>query len=132
MSDASVGAGETIIDEFDGAALERLIRFGGFKLLTAMVDMFRIHSPQRLEAARVAVERGDADGAKLAFHSLKSSAGQLGAVHLARLCNDAEELARLERLHDLSRVLASVQDAYDRAVQWMNRHVTESEPTPPT
>lgn len=107
--------------EFDEAALQRLVRFGGAKLLNSMVGMFRTLGPQRVSTARAAVERGDIDAAKLEFHSLKSSAAQLGAEALGRLCGDAEALAKAGRLDALPATLPPVEAALERALAWMDR-----------
>jgi HPt (histidine-containing phosphotransfer) domain-containing protein len=129
VTDPATHAANGAPDEFDPAALDRLIRFGGRKLLDSMVEMFFTHGPQRLANGREAVERGDAPAAKLAFHSLKSSAAQLGAAQLGRLSAEAEELARTERLDSLALLLPTLDDAYERAVKWMSDRRAQAETT---
>lgn len=107
--------------DFDEAALRRLVRFGGAKLLASMVGMFHTLGPQRVAAARAAVERGDVDAARLELHSLKSSAAQLGAEALSRLCAEGEALARDGRLDGLATLLPPVEQALAQAVAWMDR-----------
>jgi HPt (histidine-containing phosphotransfer) domain-containing protein len=129
VTDATTPSTDGAPEEFEPAALERLIWFGGRKLLDSMVEMFFTHGPQRLTTGREAVERGDAAAAKLAFHSLKSSAAQLGAAELGRLSAEAEELARAERLDALAPLLPRLDAAYERAVKWMSDHRAQAETT---
>ena len=77
----------------DPDALARLHRFGGATLVYELIDLFSAGTPERLAAAHAAVDAGDSDGARGAFHALKSSAGQLGAVQMQALCEDAEQTA---------------------------------------
>jgi HPt (histidine-containing phosphotransfer) domain-containing protein len=127
VTDATTRPTDGAPDEFDPAALDRLIRFGGRKLLDSMVEMFFTHGPQRLASGREAVERGDGPAAKLAFHSLKSSAAQLGAAELGRLSAEAEELARSERLDRLTPLLPRLDAAYERAAKWMSERRAQAE-----
>lgn len=111
---------------FDPAALDRLVRFGGEKLLASMIDVFRTNGRERLDSAQSALASGDVAAAKLAFHSLKSSAAQLGAMKLSGLCADAEEGARAERLEPLTGSLPAIEAAYVDAVRWMSERGTQT------
>ncbi|MDE3054416.1 MAG: Hpt domain-containing protein [Gemmatimonadota bacterium] len=73
----------------DPAAIARLRRFGGDALLFEMIDLLLVGAPQRLEAAH----SGDLDRARAALHSLKSTAGQLGAAGVQALCEEGERAA---------------------------------------
>lgn len=77
----------------DPEALERLRGFGGEKLLRGMVELFVKNAPARVADARAAFDGGDAAALRSAFHALKSSAGQLGAVTVHRACVEGEQLA---------------------------------------
>lgn len=78
---------------FDRDAITRLHRFGGDALVFEMIDLFVAAAPARLAIAREAVDAGDSERARGVLHSLKSSAGQLGAVGMQALCEDAEQSA---------------------------------------
>lgn len=88
---AVLAAGLPVGDE---AALRRLLRFGGPRLLDSLAGMLLAHGPERIATMRAALAAGNAPGVELAAHSLKSSAAQLGAPALARLCFRAETSAR--------------------------------------
>lgn len=109
---------------FDPAALARLVRFGGLKLLGGMVEIFRDSAPERVQQMRAGLAAGDPALLRLALHSLKSSAAQLGALHLSGLSRAGEELATRGDAPSL-RALAPLVDTVDmelaRALDWMER-----------
>ena len=69
-------------DALDGAALDRLRRIGGDKLLVAMLESFLANGAQRVAEASGSAEAGDGAGVSDAAHALKSSAGNVGARRL--------------------------------------------------
>lgn len=71
--------------------LERLVRVGGQDLLIRMIELYLEHAPGRMDAIRRAVESGDGAALYQAAHSLKGTAGNLGAIGLQ------EKVERLER-----------------------------------
>jgi HPt (histidine-containing phosphotransfer) domain-containing protein len=73
--------------------LDRLVRFGGDKLLNSVIDIFLKEGPVRLDVARHGAASGNATVVRHALHSLKSSAAQLGAVQLSEYCGEGELLA---------------------------------------
>ena len=75
------------------AALERLRRFGGERLLRDMTAIFVEELGERVTAARAAVARSDPDGLEKAAHALRSSCGQFGAGAAARLSAEIESQA---------------------------------------
>lgn len=93
----------------DPGALGMLERVGKRALVERMVGMFLINGPSRLDTASAAVGHGDRDGVERAAHSLRSSAGQIGALQLQECCARLEAGARggasfgeLERLTNLA------------------------------
>jgi len=74
-------------------AIDRLIGFGGAKLVRGMVELFVKNAPAKAAEAREALDCGDAAALRAALHFLKSSAGQLGAVTVYHACTAGEELA---------------------------------------
>lgn len=77
----------------DGAAIDRLRRFGGDALLKGMIELFVASAPGRAGDAREALDCGDAAALRGALHGLKSSAGQLGARSVYEACVAGEEHA---------------------------------------
>lgn len=80
-------------DVLDRAAATRLHRIGGTRLLQGMIELFLEHAPARLAAADAALAAGTLGEAERAWHSLKSSAGNLGAVRLQAAAGQAEAAA---------------------------------------
>ena len=66
----------------DPVALQRLKRLGGPPFLRQMVELYLQHGPDRIRAMEEGVSTSDAAKVERAAHSLKSSAGNLGATRL--------------------------------------------------
>ncbi|HEX8363025.1 MAG TPA: Hpt domain-containing protein [Longimicrobium sp.] len=103
----------------DPAALERLHRWGGDALQRQMVEMFLARVPGQLAAARDAAARGDAEGVRQVAHSLKSSAGQLGAVSVQRLCTEAEHRAAAGEGATLTPLVSALYTELERYREWV-------------
>lgn len=80
-------------NDLDPAALARIHRIGGNALLTQMIDLFLEITPQRIEQACQAKERGDLKAVAESVHALRSSAGNIGASQLGDLAAKVEQLA---------------------------------------
>ena len=109
-------------EAIEGAALDRLLRIGGQEFLLEMIDLFLENAPQRIRAARDAVEAGDADGVYRAAHSLKSTAANLGARPLQRLAERLESRAAEGDVEALPPLVEEVARRYEQV-----RHRLESE-----
>ncbi len=103
----------------DAAALERLMRWGGDALRTQIVEMFLARAPDQIAAALDAARRGDADGVRKVAHALKSSAGQLGAVTMQRICQDAERRAEAGEGSSLVPLMQTLQSELGRYRAWL-------------
>lgn len=105
----------------DDAALDRLRRFGGGKLLNEMIALFVSTAPQRIDAARAGVDGKDAPAAEMALHSLKSSSAQLGAMQMQRLSERGEHLARAGTLDGLDSIVRELDEEFMRVQTWLDR-----------
>jgi HPt (histidine-containing phosphotransfer) domain-containing protein len=103
----------------DPAALERLTRWGGDALRTQIVEMFLARAPDQIAAALDAARRGDAEGVRKVAHTLKSSAGQLGAVSLQQLCIEAEHLAASGDAPSLPPLVSAMDTELERYRAWV-------------
>jgi HPt (histidine-containing phosphotransfer) domain-containing protein len=81
-------------ETLDRSALLRLERLGGAKLLRQMINLYLEHGPGRVQAIAdgVAASR-DAAAIERAAHTLKSSAGNLGALRLQHTAEALEAVA---------------------------------------
>ena len=105
----------------DPDALTRLERFGGRKLLLEMIALFRKSAPERLAAASAGVTANDASAIEHALHALKSSAAQLGAVRLSRLCEQGETIARAGAPAALGELLDACRSELAAVDGWLDR-----------
>lgn len=99
----------------DKSALERIDKIGGADLVRKMIDIFLTNVPQRLATAREGQQHGDFKAIEQAVHSIKSSAGNLGADALQELAGRIEALAEVRQgdgipllLNELEEILGQV------------------------
>jgi HPt (histidine-containing phosphotransfer) domain-containing protein len=93
----------------DMQVIEGLRELGGDDepgLLVEIVALFLADAPQRLGEIDRALASGDLRSLERAAHTLKSSSQNVGALGLASMCREMEELARKHEL-------APVRDVYE-------------------
>jgi len=109
---------EQIQDLFETARLElqlaKLSRLGGACFVTEMIDLFLEHSPKRLDEALRGEAAGNLAAIENSMHSLKSSAGNLGADTVQHLAEQIEALAHEARGDEISPLLRLLEIAYTR------------------
>ena len=121
MSEPVVPTGADALPDTDLASLERLKRFGGGKLLGEMISLFLTTAPERIAAMHAGLDKQDAKAAELALHSLKSSAAQLGALRMQRLCEKGESLAKTGALGDVAGLVREIDGEYPRVQAWLEQ-----------
>jgi HPt (histidine-containing phosphotransfer) domain-containing protein len=104
----------------DPDALTRLRKFGGARLLNEMVALYLDSAPGRLAAAEAGLASGDMSASEDSLHSLKASSAQLGAMRLARLCEQGEAIAHRGDLRGLPAVLAASREELERVEEWLD------------
>jgi HPt (histidine-containing phosphotransfer) domain-containing protein len=112
-------------DALDGSALERLTRIGGEKLVTQMIMLFLQHGPERIEQAVTGYASGDMRAIEHAAHSLKSSAGNLGASRLQLAAAAVEEATESGMVLDLEGQLQTLRDEYGIAAAALENKLAE-------
>lgn len=102
----------------DTDALGRLEEWGGQDLILKMLQLFLEHAPERMDQIRTGIDGESLEVAERGAHSLKSSAGNLGARRLQSLAAEVEDLAAggdaegvLARLPDLETAYAEARAA---------------------
>lgn len=105
----------------DRAALDRLVEWGGDKLLRQMLRLFLDNSRVRLESMQQSLaEAGDLDELHRGAHSLKSSAANVGAMEVSALAGRLEAAAEARDLAasgPLYRDLVTALDTADGALR---------------
>jgi HPt (histidine-containing phosphotransfer) domain-containing protein len=77
----------------DRSAIERLGRLGGPDLVRRMLELYLENGPERARALGERAAAGDVSGVERSAHTMKSSAGNLGAVRLQRAAERLEAAA---------------------------------------
>lgn len=77
----------------DSAQMERLREWGGVELQRKMIELFLSHGQERLDQIGEAISTQAAELAETGAHTLKSSAGNVGAQRVQGLAQEAELMA---------------------------------------
>lgn len=99
----------------DGGAIRRLRDWGGPELPRKMVEIFLSHTPDRLVQIRAGVSGRNGAEVGAGAHSLKSSAGNVGAVQLQALCQAAEMMAEAKDFRALDGLLPELERIYSNS-----------------
>lgn len=89
----------------DDAAIAFLRKCGGEVLVRRVVESFLDDAPGRISKAYDGLAAGDAATVGAAMHSLRSSAGQLGARRLMDVCAYGESIAGSAKESALAQVV---------------------------
>jgi HPt (histidine-containing phosphotransfer) domain-containing protein len=95
------------------AALDRLLRIGGQGFLVEMITLFLEHAPARVAAAREGLAGGDLQVVYRSAHSLKSTAGNLGARALQAAAEQLESRAAAKDMAAIPPLLDEMARRYD-------------------
>jgi HPt (histidine-containing phosphotransfer) domain-containing protein len=107
------------VEPLDKAALGTLVSsLGGDEeaqeAVRELVDTFLEDAPTQMASLHGAVERGDADAARRAAHTLKSNGATFGAQPFAELCRELENLGREGRLDAAPELLGRADEEWER------------------
>jgi len=94
---------------FDESAITRLCQVGGTKLARQMISLFLDNAPKRIEAAQIAEKDGDLEAVQRLPHSLKSSAGNIGARSLQELAERIEQMVAEGKNDSISSLLEELE-----------------------
>jgi len=79
-----------------------------------LIESYLEETPKLLARLEAAMRAGDADGVRLAAHTLKSSSADFGALALADLARDLEAKARAGSMANAGRRATQVQVEYEK------------------
>ena len=105
-------------DVLDPAALANLLAMTGDdpEFVGELVDTFVADAPSQFDTMRRAVDADSAADLVRPAHTLKGNALNMGAVALAELCRQIEELARRGSVEEAASRIADAERAYAEAV----------------
>jgi len=101
--------------DLDSSAIIRIRRIGGDPLVAKMIASFLDHAPNRIESARRGGLAGDLGMVARAAHSLKSTAANVGASRLQRICTELETAAAGMDEAGVAHLLEQLGPAFERA-----------------
>ena len=102
-------------------SLERLHTLGGTKLVRDVIQIFLTHVPARIESARLSLQSGDLKGVERAIHSVKSSAGNVGAETLGELSGRIEQLAEELKGESIGGLLLELESAFSQVKEHLQK-----------
>lgn len=109
------------LEVLDPAALERLREWGGADLLARMIDLFVELGEDRLSQMEAASREGALEQVERAAHSLKSSAGNLGANRLRAVAAELEAAAIARKPAEVKRLFGRIPEVYRTTVEELHR-----------
>jgi PAS domain S-box-containing protein len=82
-------------------------------VLAEVIDIFLQEAPQHLAGLRAALQRKDAGELARSAHAFKSASGNVGAVHVVKLCREIERVGRSGELADAPPLLHQIEQQVD-------------------
>ncbi len=107
--------------DFNDAALVRLHQLGGESLLRQMINLFLDNVPQRIENIRVGIRENNLQAVGRAAHSLKSTAGNVGAIKLQALAQEIERCAECQDNCRVATMLDILQAAFAQTAVYLKQ-----------
>jgi len=101
----------------DPVVLEKLRQLtapGEPDVLAQVLSLFLEEAPRRIERIRVALQTRDASEMHRAAHSMKGSAGNIGAMDLLDICREVDDRARVGDLAGAGLMLDGLTREYER------------------
>jgi len=99
----------------DTAALQRLKKLGGAAFVIKMIDLFVEYGGSKIAEARAAQTAANIEGVERAVHSVKSSAGNVGARRVQQLAQEIETMTQQEPNEPLEGAIAELEQAFNDA-----------------
>jgi TMAO reductase system sensor TorS len=106
------GAPAASLDSQVLEGLRKLEQTGKPSLVARVARAYLDDAPVRLEALRIAAEAADAQGIRLAAHTLKSASLNVGASAVGELCRDLEARAHDGAISGVRELVARIQSEF--------------------
>ncbi len=104
----------TELHDLNEEVLDKLGRSYGAKFVSELIGLFLEHVPKNINAAVAAEKAGDLVAVERAAHSVKSSAGNIGALALLELSGQIEQLAEEKKGESIPPLLRELEEAFSR------------------
>lgn len=110
---------------FDKSALE-VLREVDEGLVKEMIDIFFENVPKRINEMKSGIESGILDITRRAAHTLKSSAGQIGLLHVQEISKTIEKLALEKDSENIPAFLNSLEEALEQVKPLLEQERTQT------
>src|SRR5687767_12622450 len=110
------------------AVVEELLALsddGDPSLLVDLIQMFLDDAPTKVGLIKSGLTKSDLQQIERAAHSLKGSAGNLGAVHLQQLCDDLQRASRGAQAGELAALVGQLDGPLAAALQELRALLTQ-------
>jgi two-component system sensor histidine kinase/response regulator len=114
--------------DLDGSALDWLEHLGGTRFLGQMIDLFLEHALDQIKTAQSAHREGNQRRVKDALHSLKSSAGNVGARVVQQIAASVEQDGAARDQAWIASRLTELEMAYGRVAVLLRQRKETLEP----
>ncbi len=101
-------------DPLDRAVVESLRELGGDEMLSELTEVFLEDTSSGLAALKEASETGDAEAIERVAHTLKGSAGNMGAKRMAAICSELQDAGESGDLSGASELLVGLKAEFER------------------
>jgi HPt (histidine-containing phosphotransfer) domain-containing protein len=112
--------------DFDPETLVRLRRLGGDGLIQKLVALFGEYAHDRVRDAVTAGQSGDLDALARAAHSVRSSAGNVGALRLFDVATTLERAARSGQTAAIPALVSDLHTAFIAAREYLATALREA------
>ncbi len=102
------------LPDLNEEVLDKLGRSYGAKFVNELIGLFLEHVPKNINAALAAEKAGDLVALERSVHSVKSSAGNIGAEVLLDLAGKIEQLASKGRMESIPPLMRRLEAAFSR------------------
>ncbi len=97
---------------YDESVIDRFLDLGGKEFIIKMIDLFIKNAANRIEEAKEGQRMDNFSAIQQAVHSLQSSAGNFGSVHMVELSRTIEQHAKEQKKDDIPTLLRELEDYF--------------------
>lgn len=97
--------------------LEELSRESGSGLLNNMIGLFKKNVPVHLARIIESIDSKDSENLRKHLHSLKSATCYIGAIGIARICDEIRSCIESAQFENMKTLYQSLEEEYQRVLQ---------------
>lgn len=105
--------------------ISNLEKIGGKQFVQKLINSFHRNVSQKIEKAKEGIRTGNLEAVERAAHSIKSSAGNLGAARLEEISGNIEKIAESNEDINYDELILKLENAYNEIKPELNRILEE-------